>query len=57
MFAEMTNEELSKIIKAFYKCEGCQTCPCDGALCFGGNGYERRKEFALEVASRLTKET
>ena len=56
MFAEMTNEELSKIIKAFYTCGDCATCPCDMVLCLGGaNPSKRHKEFALEVAERLTK--
>ena len=53
MFKDMTNEEMSAIIKAFYKCDNCITCPCDMVLCFPGNSEARRKEFALEVAKRL----
>lgn len=58
MFAKMTNEELSNIIKAFLKCDNCLTCPCDGTVCVAGAGYakSRRAEFALEVAKRLIKE-
>lgn len=58
MFVKMTNEELGNIIKAFFNCEGnCSSCPCDMTVCVGGDSYEKRKAFALEVASRLTKET
>lgn len=53
MFKDMTNEEMSAIIKAFYKCDNCITCPCDMVLCFPGDSEARRKEFALEVAERL----
>ena len=55
MFAEMTNAELSEIIKAFYECGDCLTCPCAEVVCVATNGKERRKEFALEVAERLLK--
>jgi len=57
MFAEMSNKELSNIIKAFFKCDNCLNCPCDGTVCVAGAGYakSRRAEFALEVAERLVK--
>ena len=56
MFAQMTNDELAKIIKAFYTCDNCNNCPCDGTVCVGENSYEIRKRFAIEVANRLQKQ-
>lgn len=55
MFAEMSNEELSGIIKAFVACDNCLNCPCDGVICLAGasNAKEKRKELSIEVARRL----
>lgn len=51
---EFTNEELSDIITAFYRCKFCDTCPCDGVICgFSNNSVSARANFALEVAKRL----
>ena len=50
---EFTNEELSNIITAFYNCNACYSCPCDGVLCGFSDVVTVRKNFALEVAKRL----
>lgn len=50
---EFTNEELSDIITAFYRCKSCDTCPCDGVICGFSNSVSVRANFALEVAKRL----
>lgn len=52
----LSNEELSSVIKSFYRCAEhpwCRDCPCEGVVCGVTDIADAREAFALECAKRL----